>query len=775
MPHIFPRRFLRTRDILETHEMNEDVRPVQELLDGNLDRHNFDGDDLKVLLKPKQTGGNPSVAEGAYYNVYMSNIESRYRFHRGPKGNVRQPPNFVKLDGATLRDSFTPFTATDSSLTTGAKPYVVPNTGEWYAVANADLSGTQKLTFTTGQSKVWLCAYAQYLWQGFYEYKPPFIYESVSIGGGFAVPPLTKSWRDVDFHNRKLRDIANFYGPQKEWKALPSLDRKNKLTNVVTYTTDMEYAFPLNEISAENEAINPNLGGYHHISQGFYPALVQFAFRVDGKIIDESITGKQYSSEESVHGLQVAESPLMGGGVTFRVGQRAPKSKISFSDTSGARAGQRLAGSRAVSCGPEVMPVRLGALVDLDPGEHTVELVVRRLSRKRVKFQAGDFVGVFSRRLVAFDLPQVPPRNEDKKSSVVVPNFKVEDVVKEVNFTDSRKSLAARENAIQPSDVFRGSLPNTHLPGKVVYSKSVTITPTFSVEAGSGFFESDAHSARPASRFPGFENTAILDREVASPLDGWNGTFSAADGAGWYMMQDNLAGKKLQIVSSGTDLTLLPGQKLLLFADIELRGFQHMLSPEGRQAVDFVGSGYVGVGEHAAWVTPERYLDIFALFSIGYKVGSDWTIASESVPALVNDFNWVNRGFGFCANFERTQSVDPSDYTGDMIPGNIAPGEPIQANDLRGGHTLKNNLGINVPIFQVIEATDATGTISISELAAFTCTEVPSYWTDGPGFGSADFETKYFWARPQPRGRKILNGVKVHFGNSRLSAIKLHK
>ena len=34
MPFIFPKRFLRTRDILDPVEFNQDTEPVQELLDG---------------------------------------------------------------------------------------------------------------------------------------------------------------------------------------------------------------------------------------------------------------------------------------------------------------------------------------------------------------------------------------------------------------------------------------------------------------------------------------------------------------------------------------------------------------------------------------------------------------------------------------------------------------------------------------------------------------------------------------------------------------------
>ena len=83
MPHIFPRRFLRTRDILDPSDFNEDIQPVHDLLAANLDRTNFNANSLKNDLRsgptsvtPETTG--PCVAEGAYFNVHTTQIESTY-------------------------------------------------------------------------------------------------------------------------------------------------------------------------------------------------------------------------------------------------------------------------------------------------------------------------------------------------------------------------------------------------------------------------------------------------------------------------------------------------------------------------------------------------------------------------------------------------------------------------------------------------------------------------------------------------------------------------
>lgn len=48
MPFVFPKRFLRTRDILDPLDMNKDDGPVMDLIEGKLDRHNFYGPGLKT-------------------------------------------------------------------------------------------------------------------------------------------------------------------------------------------------------------------------------------------------------------------------------------------------------------------------------------------------------------------------------------------------------------------------------------------------------------------------------------------------------------------------------------------------------------------------------------------------------------------------------------------------------------------------------------------------------------------------------------------------------
>ena len=59
MPHIFPRRFLRTRDILSPKDFNDDLHPVADALAGRLDRTNFNAGALKSNLRPHPDSATP--------------------------------------------------------------------------------------------------------------------------------------------------------------------------------------------------------------------------------------------------------------------------------------------------------------------------------------------------------------------------------------------------------------------------------------------------------------------------------------------------------------------------------------------------------------------------------------------------------------------------------------------------------------------------------------------------------------------------------------------
>ena len=839
MPHIFPRRFLRTRDILDPKEFNEDIQPVKELVSGRLDRTNFNAQNLKAGLRvhpDRPLGGplsifgidvgsrtGPCVAEGAYFKVHSSSIESQYRMVKDLHiFNSRTPPNFVELDGVTFRRTLASPTDAD------AYPSIVSNGGDWSPVKSADLSDSQRITFTTGQSNVWISAYVQYIWQGFYEEKPPWISGDRRYEGNpdLTTPDSGDTWEGMEESLESERAVLDLIGPSRDWESLPDGRTSNDAENLVN--NEAHYAFPLNEPTTRGERRAPSRQGMHHISKGFFPSLVQFALRVDGKIIEETITGKRLPFEESSHGLSVTDSipsiekdddekdsdpsileTLVPGynesGVVF--GQRSVGGSSGYGDSSNSRPGQKLRSDRAVSYGPEVMPVRLGAVVELQPGEHTIEIVARRLQRKKSKFSQGDFVGVFSRRLLAFDLPVYPSRQEPNSDSDSVygdvgntPGFLTEDRLTDVNIRDSREALAADLNNVKSANIDDNVFSNDYLPSKVVYSLSDTIEPPLTVLSDGRY---DSGKSRSIAPFPGFMNgvrlNAVLPDAVFS--GGWADGTVGAD-AGWSHLQDNDE-VKLSIVVPTDEQVLRPNEKLILMMDVEVRGINPVYSEE---AFDLMNLIYTSPGEcrkisrrlgsFGNHLVAERYLDLFALFAIGYKKAGNWVIGSGCVPAMVNSFNWVNRAASFTASKSRTlpiglDSGEVWDYVSGWAGVHGSEDESLaffQGNEHwdviaptiqgRGNRLKPSNLGINVPIMQVIENTGTTD-ITISEFGGFASTMCPGRWTSGYSPENQredeDGATLYGgWVSPVG-GRKILDGVRVNYGNSRLTAIKITK
>lgn len=844
MPHIFPRRFLRTRDVLDPAELNDDIHPVYDLMNGRLDRMNFNALNLKTNLRnhPDSVDSDSStdgacVAEGAYFNTHVSQIESRYDFYqKAGTDSGRHPPNFVEPDGSTFR-SWMDFTGSG----THAYPSIVPNHGAWSAVQNADLTGAQKLTFTTGQSKIWVSAYAQYIWQGFFELKKPWISGSRRFGGNDLIDAPGYDWTWLAHATPanlpvKERVVLNNTGPSSTWEALSSESKSNLTHELNQY--DVPYAFPLNETEGtEDERDMPNVNGYHHISKGFKPCMLQFALRVDGKVIEETITGKRLPFEESPHGLEVTDSIRIKeefedqvafgkfwkrfSGVGFKFGQRSWAVESAYGDSSDSRPGQKLRSSRAVAYGPEVMPVRLGAVVEVGPGEHTIELVARRLQRKDGKFDESDFVGVFSRRILAFDLPLKPLRQEVVRvtgpTGWSIPGFKTEDTLSDENINGPRQTLGRALNAVHAEHLSDNVLANQYLPSKVVYSESDVITPDLTIQTYTGEYESDDESSSEAV-FPGFDNTTYLDNTVSGPLDGWSsgGDFFSTDRTGWYQLQYDaspLSGL-LQVYAPSGEQVLRPNEQIILMMDVEVRGIEPLYSQGADYVRNFIAAHPTKGDEvrqlfrdYGNYLLAERYLDLFALFAIGYKEDGDWVIASDSVPSMVNSFNWVNRGPLFSASNNaalpvKTSSSRHKDFW-DMDPGwdkyILSEKEQFFLNKddspltdqefpgvtyARGGRLFRSNLGINIPIMQVIENTTDVDR-NISAFGGFTSTMVPDQWTDGhgpfnprvaPWEGGVDLteDIEKTWASPVG-GRDILKGVRVHFGNSRLTAIKVVK
>jgi len=716
MPHIFPKRRLRTRDVLDPEDLNADFSPAQELADGQIDATNFDASDMKT---------NVTVAQGAYYIPYYASVECDLSFGGAGLDKTVLTPNFVEEDGDTFR---THYPTDDGTLT----PFIVPNNGGWVAVDNGTNAGPA-LTVEpeTGTSVLWLTGYVQYVWQGFHE---------PSEANALGVDPFDPTKHD-----------------------------KNKWP-----TDDTPYGYPLFEASVAREKDYPGLGGWHHRSRGGHPANVQFALRVDGRIITSTITGTYDESEAFALGVQSGFDKAQSKAA------RAQAKRVSF-EAWEAIPGQKLPWFAAAAPGPEVMALRFGAAVPVSPGAHVVEIVARRLPAHEFKTRThGDYIGVFTRRLLCLDLPNTPPVTDGRSTLETIPDFTTEMLLNhDTLHTQTAELLRDRFNTVDSADVLRHSLPNTHLPSKVAYMKRASIIPEINADDGGiGWSRGWSNARWPG--WPGGTTTHSptlvngSNHVVTSRTAGWKQPFAdATNGAGWFQLDDAKSTgtiTKLEIDETGTsNLHLTTDDILIVQADVFLRA----IYPEKSEFMKSLDpSFWTYWDEGLNFDQPHKYLDLFSAFAIGYHDGSDWTIVKDFRPAWVNHYNWFGRSpwymcdsvsgervkidlhpGGFEGKTEADVAAREDPYTGSMGP----PGRI----DLRARQTSNLWQFCNVPLFFVIQGRN----LDIKKLGVFCSSTAPGFHQAD----TSDVETRY--STP----RDAIGMVRTYWGRSSLMALKLKK
>lgn len=388
MSYIFPRRVLRDEDVLDPIELTLDIAPAAERLSGRLNAHNF-----------KQTiSSTVAIADEAFYKPYFVEVAADPQFGGPPSG----PYNLPVMPGAPGADS---------------DAYRVSNTFDWQTVDDANGTPLQ-LSFTTGNSVLWVNAFAQYLWNGF------------NAGSSVFGSP----WGH------------DFAGPSTR------------------------------------------------------PCNVQFAIRVDGTVLPDSITGVDQTDFRSSLALK-AVNPRQEG--TLLPGP------------------QDIRGNVVSGLGPPCLPVRVTTCVPVQAGDHIVQLVVRRLPDVRdvmgsFAYAPQDFVAVFNRQLLAVDMKSFPVDSVGG-SEVSAPAWDEEELITTSSiYSDRVQPIISRSNAIQVGNVSRGAFMHYHLPTALLAADTA--------EYDWGTQE------RFNSGYPGMSSTTV------SPTK-----YAGIPGLGWYLLNDGTA------------------------------------------------------------------------------------------------------------------------------------------------------------------------------------------------------------------------------------------
>ena len=202
----------------------------------------------------------------------------------------------------------------------------------------------------------------------------------------------------------------------------------------------------------------------------YYPAQIQYALRVDGVVITETITGRFDNEQAPLSPVRI-RSPR---DATEATGSAANP------DITGPMTGRFRERPDAVNI--PMFSVRLTASVNVEPGDHVIELVVRRVptGRKRSFTPPPPEVGspvsgttylprasrvfIYSRQLSVTDAPIEPMVSAVFGDPSVVASFSDEDVISNESLVvDKLQPVADSTNDVDSFQVARGAINGDHL------------------------------------------------------------------------------------------------------------------------------------------------------------------------------------------------------------------------------------------------------------------------------------------------------------------------
>lgn len=264
-----------------------------------------------------------------------------------------------------------------------------------------------------------------------------------------------------------------------------------------------------------------------NIEDGIDATNVEFALRVDGRIVETTIGSEYDRNAKHVMAFRADNQYAYGTG-TRLPGPGLPEAQS------------------GPGCGPESACARVSAAVSVNPGSHTVELVARRVNPPDRDYISGEFVSIYNRNIFVLDCP-IYPASAPTRSSLEIDDFEDGTTISSTEmYTNRYQALATRYNAIQEGDIARGALNNRHLPGALLDKVQVLIEPSGSLTAD--------------NVYPGFTATTTF-------------TTSHNTGAqGWRILDEVIGGKKLQTDSGVHTGFSVAGVNcyLVIQADIQL-------------------------------------------------------------------------------------------------------------------------------------------------------------------------------------------------------------
>jgi len=266
---------------------------------------------------------------------------------------------------------------------------------------------------------------------------------------------------------------------------------------------------------------SPRTTGLTSYPRKSYGAMVQWALRVNGRVIDDSVTGCHDDQQQGIVPIQLKTERL------------ADDERVQFPGPSGEKTPQRSA------LGTAAWPCRLGTIVDISPGNCVVELVVRRLDDDRFSKQYGNRVehnkvGVMNASLNVITLP-TRVGSPVSSESVNSPPFIDQELF---NPGDSISSAASALSALRKGNIAPGAFRPEHMMGGPIVSFDQIGLHAKTEYGYSGF---TYHNRRPDSEFIARAWLGESDYNPHTPKitwdhkEGYPATGATKDTSGWCM------------------------------------------------------------------------------------------------------------------------------------------------------------------------------------------------------------------------------------------------
>ena len=201
------------------------------------------------------------------------------------------------------------------------------------------------------------------------------------------------------------------------------------------------------------------------------PLRLQYAFRVDGAVLDDTITGAVLYPDSPPQQWYRAESANPSG------------------DAFDYRHIQYLQGTTGLSAA--VHPTRITRPITVAPGSHVVEVVARRLPPADYTPDndlEGSTVQVFNRRLFVLRIKGMAKHTGDA-ATITVSALQDGQVVEAADINaNAFGALRSTINALGNAAIERGALRNEHLPSVVYGPRAQPITPASPTTIFNGYY-----------------------------------------------------------------------------------------------------------------------------------------------------------------------------------------------------------------------------------------------------------------------------------------------